>query len=95
MVDTLSSPQSSGLEIEMDDRGSSSRGQSRQRLLYPPVESDRRCLAGVARHTLGLILLLCVVFLWTMCNFLGSVCTNLLLRARTTLTCEDTEHICG
>lgn len=35
-------------------------------------------LAGVARHTLGLILLLCVVLLWTTCNFLGSVC--LLLR---------------
>jgi len=31
-------------------------------------------LAGVARHTLGLILLLCVVFLWTLSNFLGSVC---------------------
>lgn len=29
-------------------------------------------LAGVARHTLGLILLLCVVFLWTLSNFLGS-----------------------
>lgn len=32
-------------------------------------------LAGVARHTVGLILLLCVVFLWTLSNFLGSVCT--------------------
>lgn len=31
-------------------------------------------LDGVARHTLGLILLLCVVFLWTLSNFLGSVC---------------------
>lgn len=28
---------------------------------------------GVARHTLGLILLLLVVFLWTTSNFLGSV----------------------
>ena len=30
-------------------------------------------LGGVAKHTLGLILLLCVVFLWTLSNFLGSV----------------------
>lgn len=36
--------------------------------------NDRGLLAGVARHTLGLILLLCVVFLWTISNFLGSVC---------------------
>lgn len=28
---------------------------------------------GMARHTLGMILLLCVVFLWTLSNFLGSV----------------------
>lgn len=28
---------------------------------------------GIARHTLGLILLLLVVFLWTTSNFLGSV----------------------
>lgn len=28
--------------------------------------------ASVARHTLGLMLLLCVVFLWTLSNFLGS-----------------------
>lgn len=30
-------------------------------------------LAGLARHTLGLLLLLLVVFLWTASNFLGSV----------------------
>jgi hypothetical protein len=29
---------------------------------------------GLARHTLGLLLLLVVVFLWTTSNFLGSVC---------------------
>jgi hypothetical protein len=28
---------------------------------------------GMARHTLGLLLLLAVVVLWTMSNFLGSV----------------------
>ena len=28
---------------------------------------------GYAKHTLGLFLLACVVCLWTMCNFLGSV----------------------
>ena len=37
-------------------------------------------MAGVARHTLGLILLLCVVFLWTLSNFLGSVCISVLVR---------------
>jgi hypothetical protein len=30
-------------------------------------------MAGVARHTIGLLLLLCVVFLWTGSSFLGSV----------------------
>lgn len=39
--------------------------------LKPP---GRGLLVGVARHTLGLILLLFVVFLWTISNFLGSVC---------------------
>ncbi len=30
-------------------------------------------VGGIARHTLGLVLLLIVVFLWTASNFLGSV----------------------
>lgn len=30
-------------------------------------------IGGLARHTLGLVLLLFVVFLWTTSNFLGSV----------------------
>ena len=30
-------------------------------------------VGGLARHTLGLVLLLCVVFLWTGSSFLGSV----------------------
>ena len=30
-------------------------------------------IGGFARHTLGLVLLLVVVFLWTASNFLGSV----------------------
>lgn len=38
-----------------------------------PQSRKRGMLDGVARHTLGLILLLCVVFLWTLSNFLGSV----------------------
>jgi hypothetical protein len=29
---------------------------------------------GMARHTTGIILLMCVVFLWTASNFLASVC---------------------
>lgn len=35
-----------------------------------------KALATRARHTLGLLLLLCVVFLWTLSNFLGSVCLS-------------------
>ena len=34
---------------------------------------SRLAAFGFAKHTLGLILLLCVVFLWTLSNFLGSV----------------------
>ena len=76
MRDTFSPSEHSGIDIEMDDQGSPSmRNPSRQSLLqHAGAEPRRRALAGVARHTLGLILLLCVVFLWTMCNFLGSVC---------------------
>lgn len=33
----------------------------------------RMCLAGVARRTLGISLLLVTVFLWTASNFLASV----------------------
>ncbi|KAK5304208.1 hypothetical protein LTR99_004664 [Exophiala xenobiotica] len=58
--------------IEMDDSGMT-RNSSRQRLLDDGDEANARGrLAGVAKHTLGLILLLCVVFLWTLSNFLGS-----------------------
>ncbi|EXJ75137.1 uncharacterized protein A1O5_01833 [Cladophialophora psammophila CBS 110553] len=57
--------------IEMEDNGIS-RNSSRQRFLRPRAQAARRRLAGLASHTLGLILLLCVVFLWTMSNFLGS-----------------------
>lgn len=38
-----------------------------------PIPSQKSGVMGVARHTLGLLLLLCVVFLWTTSNFLGSV----------------------
>ena len=59
--------------IEMDDSGMT-RNSSRQRLLDDGDETNARGgFAGVAKHTLGLILLLCVVFLWTLSNFLGSV----------------------
>ncbi|KIX08255.1 uncharacterized protein Z518_02911 [Rhinocladiella mackenziei CBS 650.93] len=78
MVDLLIPPQHQPSQpaehIEMD--ASISRSSSRQRLLEsqprPRPAIQRGALAGVARHTLGLILLLCVVFLWTLSNFLGS-----------------------
>ncbi|OAP63092.1 hypothetical protein AYL99_02319 [Fonsecaea erecta] len=71
---TVRLPPSRSLEeehIEMED-GGMSRNSSRQSLLHPRARGDRGRLAGLASHTLGLILLLCVVFLWTMSNFLGS-----------------------
>jgi hypothetical protein len=40
---------------------------------------------GIARHTLGLILLLVVVLLWTTSNFLGSVRTSIAAR---TASCD-------
>ncbi|KIW85980.1 hypothetical protein Z517_01374 [Fonsecaea pedrosoi CBS 271.37] len=57
--------------IEMEDNGISGNS-SRQRLLQPRARDARGRLTGLASHTLGLILLLVVVFLWTMSNFLGS-----------------------
>jgi hypothetical protein len=73
---------------EMDDSVGDglSRTGSRQTLSNPPAgqmpSAESKVEAGVAkgmaRHTLGLLLLLCVVFLWTLSNFLGSVsCTAL------------------
>ena len=68
---------------EMDDslRGGKFRSASRQThsgsvpspmpLADSGVETGP--VKGLARHTLGLLLLLCVVFLWTLSNFLGSV----------------------
>ncbi|KAK4946713.1 hypothetical protein LTR10_014215 [Elasticomyces elasticus] len=56
-----------------DDSSSARRNSSRHRLLDAPKDAPTTPRpAGLARHTLGLILLLCVVFLWTMSNFLGS-----------------------
>ncbi|KAJ9639023.1 uncharacterized protein PV06_07420 [Exophiala oligosperma] len=63
-------------QIEMDD-GDVRRNSSRQRLLEAGRETNtgttgQGVVAGLARHTLGLMLLLLVVFLWTLSNFLGS-----------------------
>ena len=80
--------QSSGLrpaeqehyEMDNDVGDEISRSGSRQNLLEQhssamAAEEERLeggLVKGMARHTLGLILLLCVVFLWTLSNFLGS-----------------------
>lgn len=37
-----------------------------------PRSKDGRKM-GMGRHTMGIILLMCVVFLWTASNFLASV----------------------
>lgn len=65
-----------------------------------PAESrkSKSITSGLARHTLGLILLLCVVFLWTTSNFLGSVSFCLLYQTREVaviLIKLATEYICG
>lgn len=60
-------------QFEMDDT-SISHTSSTQRFPNESSSPPRQTgVAGLARHTLGLILLLCVVFLWTTSNFLGSV----------------------
>ncbi|EXJ94201.1 hypothetical protein A1O1_02594 [Capronia coronata CBS 617.96] len=73
MIDTHTSLQPSTTRefIEMDD-SSVARPPSRQRLLESQDQPPQAKLVGMARHTFGLILLLCVVFLWTLSNFLGS-----------------------
>ena len=38
-----------------------------------PKMTETSVVKGMARHTLGLLLLLAVVFLWTASSFLGSV----------------------
>lgn len=70
-------------QIEMDD-GDVRRNSSRQRLLEAGRETNtgttgQGVVAGLARHTLGLMLLLLVVFLWTLSNFLGSVSAAMIL----------------
>ena len=64
---------------EMDDSNTEALPQSGLRSAASttmPVgksEVERGPVKGIAKHTLGLLLLLCVVFLWTLSNFLGSV----------------------
>lgn len=60
-------------EFEMDDT-SISHTSSTQRFAHgSPHPPQKTPVAGLARHTLGMLLLLFVVFLWTTSNFLGSV----------------------
>ncbi|KIV92933.1 hypothetical protein PV10_04189 [Exophiala mesophila] len=60
-------------EIEMDhtsvSRSSSPRGSEQGRNARP---SRHQRFSGLGGHTLGLLLLLCTVCLWTLSNFLGS-----------------------
>jgi hypothetical protein len=71
--DFFPSSQQAAAEIEMESRPNCARSTSRQSLLSESSPAPRAKVGGLARHTLGVILLLCVVFLWTICNFLGSV----------------------
>ncbi len=80
--DGLPPPQENTYEMEHGEGGEISRSDSRQLLLGQlssattsgEKQGEGGLVKGMARHTLGLLLLLCVVFLWTLSNFLGSVC---------------------
>lgn len=82
--DGLRAPAEGTYEMEHSMGDEISRLESRRNLLGQSSNSMRSgeerveggLAKGMARHTLGLILLLCVVFLWTLSNFLGSVCTT-------------------
>lgn len=68
-------------EMEQSTPGGVPRATSTDELLGGEVaviseRTEKSVAKGMARHTLGLLLLLAVVFLWTASNFLGSVCTN-------------------
>ena len=62
--------QSTALESDESMEGSQLLDLNRSSASRPKHEQAK--IRGVARHTLGLILLLLVVFLWTASNFLGS-----------------------
>ena len=63
------------LESESDRSASQNgrRSQSSQRRPFKGPLLAKASFAGVARHTLGIILLLTTVVLWTASNFLASV----------------------
>ena len=97
-----SQPPAQGV-YEMDDSVGDvlSRSGSRQGLLggsTTPMPSTNSAVEGgmakgMAKHTLGLCLLLCVVFLWTLSNFLGSVSTTTYLQPRTVVKQRLTYHL--
>jgi hypothetical protein len=63
----------STIDFELRTTGSSAESDMpSDRVQREPMQAES-VARGVARHTLGLILLLFVVFLWTASNFLGSV----------------------
>jgi len=51
--------------------------------------SKKKTVGGVARRTLGIILLLTTVFLWTVSNFLASVSGLALVLVETVNLCPD------
>lgn len=78
-----------GASLELQNSRSSATSTRRPSLANKPSSA----IAGVARHTLGLLLLLVVVFLWTASNFLGSVTlTHSFLRDSVIDYCA--EHLC-
>lgn len=70
-------------EMEQSAAGGVRRAASTDELLggelpgEAPKMTEKSVVKGMARHTLGLLLLLAVVFLWTASNFLGSVGADL------------------
>jgi hypothetical protein len=82
-TDSSSLPLASPGTYEMDDgTGEAMMARSGSRPSLPGTRApmgETKVAAGpakgIAKHTFGLMLLLCVVFLWTLSNFLGSVST--------------------
>ena len=63
---------STDLEVAEAHRGSNESLRPQQGSLGE-IKSTRIPIAGLARHTLGIILILVTVVLWTVSNFLASV----------------------
>ena len=77
-----------GGSLQLLPRGASSRSASTATARTGTSMRARFGLMGVARRTLGIILLLMTVILWTVSNFLASVSGSIALRGPNELGCH-------